>query len=219
MRTRSKILLLFLASCLIELAFGGYYFYQATGPLAPIIAEHTAALNSGTFPQASAIDLQNDPWTKVAHFESTMGRMQFMVDTLFSVVIAWVLIVGGLSAAIARYSRTLSPNIHISRGFYILIIGVVYALINFPLSISGYVISTLRGTYFATPDVLIFGILTDLVVGSIFALLSFIPFYSSHSTASESHLKTRHCALKSKGSHRKPALISPIVSIFQRQVQ
>lgn len=177
MRTRTKILILFLVSCALELGFGGYYYLQATGPLAPIIAEHTASLDAAQIPPASEINLDTDPWTKVAHFETSLGQVQFIVDTAFSLAVAWILIIGGMSAAIFRYARSLAHTTHVVRGLYIIIISAIYTVINIPLSISGYVTGLLRGTAFSTPDVVIFGVITDFFVASVFALLSFIPFY------------------------------------------
>jgi len=75
-----KMLFLFVLTALIESAFIAAYHYQATGPLAEPLASHSESLASGVIPPAYEIDIHNDPWVKVAHFESSFGQIQFVVD-------------------------------------------------------------------------------------------------------------------------------------------
>lgn len=177
MRPLYKILLLLLLSTAIETSFYLYYKQAATGYLAEPITEHTAALESGTIPPADEIDLANDPWVKVAHFESAFYQVTFAVDTIMSLAIAWLLIFGGVSAAIARWARQLTPNIHFFRALYLAGFTAIFALLGLPLYLSSFAIAALRGTSLQTFDAIPFYFLQDLVVGAIFAILTFVPFY------------------------------------------
>lgn len=177
MRPILYVLALFFLTATIETGFVIAYHSATTGVLSAPIAAHTDALKSGAIPPASEIDLEHDDWTQVAHFESTFYQVQLIVDIVMSVVIAWFLIRGGISAAISRKAEGLSFNVHISRSLYLIFFSVLLAAITIPLSISGYLIAALRGTSLMTPDMLIFSMVQNIIVGIIFALLTFVPFY------------------------------------------
>ena len=156
MRLIWKVLFLFLVSCAVEAGFVIAYQSAAEGRLAGAIAAHTESFTSETIPSADKIDLVNDDWVKVAHFESTFYKIQFFVYIFISLIFGWVLIMGGVSAAIAGKTRELSQNIHVSRGLYLAFYTLLYAGITLPLAVSGYLISQLRGTSFITSDLAIF---------------------------------------------------------------
>src|SRR3990167_6576032 len=127
MRLIWKVLFLFLLSCAVEAGFVISYQSAAEGRLAGAIAAHTESFTSETIPSADNIDLLNDDWVKVAHFESTFYKIQFFVDIVMSLIFGWVLIMGGVSAAIARRVRVLQPNVHFSRGLYLIIFSILFS--------------------------------------------------------------------------------------------
>ena len=177
MRLIWKVLFLLLLSCAVEAGFVIAYQSAAEGRLATAIAAHTESFTSETIPSADNIDLLNDDWVKVAHFESTFYKIQFFVDIIMSLVFGWVLIMGGVSAAIARKTRELSPNIHVARGLYLTFVAILFAGLTLPTGISSALIGHLRGTLLVTPDSVVVSFITNTVLGVIFALLIFIPFY------------------------------------------
>lgn len=172
-----NVLLLLILTALIEIGFVATYHYQATGPLAPAIAEHTATLARGTIPPASDINIHNDPWVKVAHFESSYYQTRFIVDMLMSLIIAGVLVFAGISSALATRARALSPNTHLSRALYLAMLTGVLTIINIPLAFSGFVTEALRGTSFVTADSAVFTFVMDFFMGIFFTLIMFIPLY------------------------------------------
>src|SRR3989344_1493758 len=177
MRFIWNVLFLFLLGCAVEAGFVIAYQRAAEGHLASAIAAHTATFRSETIPSADKIDLVHDDWVQVAHFENTFYKIQFFVDIIMSLIFGWVLIMGGVSAAIARKTKTLSPNIHVSRGLYFLFYSLLVAGLMLPVAISGYLIGQYRGTLLITPDIVVFSFIQNTVISIIFALLIFIPFY------------------------------------------
>ncbi len=171
------VALLFILTALIEAAFTGVYYYQATGPLAPHIAAHTASLESGIIPAADSIDIRNDPWVKVAHFESTFYQVRFIVDLLMGVLITVFVMLSGISATLWKKAKELSPNIHLSRALYLTMLVTLLALINIPLSFSDFLINTLRGTSFIPVEGALFAFVQDVFLGILFTLIPFVPLY------------------------------------------
>jgi|GEM_PF-5199233 len=177
MRTLTKIILLCALSLAIELVFIGVYYYEATGPLADTLHEHYQTLSSGQIPAASSIDIENDAWVKVAHFESTFYNIRWIVDTLAALLFAWLMIWTGLSLSITAWTRRLTHNVHLSRALYLIGFTALFTLINVPVGVSSYIIETLRGAPLMTPDYLLFSTAQNFVIGALFALLTYVPFY------------------------------------------
>ncbi|MBI4079994.1 M48 family metalloprotease [Candidatus Kaiserbacteria bacterium] len=173
-----KVLLLFVLSAAIEAASVTLYWQAATGPLAGAIDEHTAALERGVIPPASEIDIENDPWVSVAHFESSFGQAITLVDLVMGILVALVFLFGGVSAALAKYARELSSNVHLSRALYFIFFVLVITCIDLPLAASGPIIEMLRGTGFAMPGYVIFGFFQELSISVIFTIAVFVPLYS-----------------------------------------
>lgn len=179
MRLRPLHQLVLLVLCIGAVEYGLYLYYAnaAQGHLAEPIREHTAMLESGTIPPAHEINLEADSWVRVAHFESSFYQTLFLIDTVMMLLIAWVLLRGRISLAIASWAHKNARSVHLVRALYLLAYSVLFAFIGIPLQISGYLIGSLRGTGVPTPDVLAAGFLQDLVIAGIFALLTFVPFY------------------------------------------
>ena len=177
MRLIWKVLFLFLLSCAVEAGFVISYQSAAEGRLASAIAAHTESFTSETIPSVDKIDLVHDEWVQVAHFESTFYKIQFFVDIVMSLIFGWVLIMGGVSAAIARRVRVLQPNVHFSRGLYLIIYSILFSGLMLPTLVSGYLVGQLRGTELITSDMVVFTFLQNTVLGIIFTLLLYIPFY------------------------------------------
>lgn len=173
----AKVLLLFLLSCAVESCFVIAYQVAAEGRLAGTIYAHTENFTGVTIPSVDKIDLVHDDWVQVAHFESTFYKIQFFVYLVLSLIFGWILIMGGVSTAIARKTREMSTNIHVSRGFYLLFYTLLFAGITLPTVISSYLIGQLRGTLLITPDMVVFSFIQNTVIGILFALLLYIPFY------------------------------------------
>src|SRR3989344_9122507 len=150
MRFIWNVLFLFLLGCAVEAGFVIAYQRAAEGHLASAIAAHTATFRSETIPSADKIDLVHDDWVQVAHFENTFYKIQFFVDIIMSLIFGWVLIMGGVSAAIARRVRVLQPNVHFSRGLYLIIFSILLSGLMLPTLVSGYLIGQLRGTELIT---------------------------------------------------------------------
>ena len=133
MRIASKILVLLVLTIATESAFVIAYRSAAEGNLQEAFAAHTAELQSGTIPPAATIDLVNDGWVKVAHFESTFYQIQFLNDVLMSLIVAWILIWGGVSAAIWRTSQSLARNVHVARGIYLIVFILLLSFLHISL--------------------------------------------------------------------------------------
>src|SRR3989344_4544551 len=146
MRFIWNVLFLFLLGCAVEAGFVIAYQRAAEGHLASAIAAHTATFRSETIPSADKIDLVHDDWVQVAHFENTFYKIQFFVDIIMSLIFGWVLIMGGVSAAIARKTRELSPHIHVARGLYLTFVAILFAGLTLPTAISSALVGHLRGT-------------------------------------------------------------------------
>lgn len=174
----AKVLLLFVLSAAVEAALVASYWQAATGPLAGAIAGHTAALESGVIPPANEIDIENDPWVSVAHFESSFAQATTLVDLVMGILIALVFLFGGVSATLAKYARELSSNTHLSRALYLFFLVSVITGINLPLAASGPIIEALRGTGFVSPEQTIFGVFQELIVSVIFTVAVFVPLYA-----------------------------------------
>lgn len=177
MRPLYQVALVILCIIGIEMAVYTVYKDFALGELAAPIQEHTTALMEGAIPAADEIDFETDSWVRVAHFESTFYQTLFVIDMITMLLIAWVMLRGRISAAIARWAEKLSPNIHLSRGLYLIAYTSLFTIISIPTQISGYLIEGLRGTSFFSFDFFIAGLLQDTMIGAVFALLTFVPFY------------------------------------------
>ena len=145
-----KVTLLFLVSLAISGVLLTAYYWQVSGPLKEPIAKHATALRSDAIPPANAIDIYHDDWTRVTHFETTAAEIMFVVGTLFELLVAWVLIAGGVSRAIVTWLEKWVPNVHPVRALYLVIFTLLATIVNIPGDVTGYLIGILDGTSSST---------------------------------------------------------------------
>ncbi|TSC87159.1 MAG: M48 family peptidase [Parcubacteria group bacterium Gr01-1014_8] len=172
-----KIVLLLVISAIVESASFAAYHYFATGPLKEAFLSHEKDLRDNVLPPVESIDLENGEWTKVARFESAFYEVSLVVGILFSFFIAWLIIFGGVSSALANLAKRLYRNVHAQRSYYLLGMVLLSTFIALPTYVSDYYIELLRGTSNITPLLAVEDLVLNLFLEFVFAIATFIPLY------------------------------------------
>lgn len=161
----------------IELAYVGAYYYQTSGPLRATIQEHTQNLHLGTIPPVETIDLKNDAWVKVAHFETVMSQIGIATALVISILVAWFFLKRGMSRSLKDRAVALSGNKIIQNTLYLIFMSVLSFVIFMPMIFSGYAIGQMRGTDISVPSGVAWDVATTSLIDLIYLLLTFVPLY------------------------------------------